>query len=933
VARVPDNAPIIGRWVGGQSISAEAYAQVFDDGRYSNDYIIGAIHVDIPLVGEIDHAVEVNLHNGAVDWNASLHRIREVEFPGVKAGEWTKGATASNSGVEDVFPVAGGVDWVILRAGWDTGQADLELLTPDGQSVTPANVDAYDHIEYVKSSVIGEAYYVVAGPAAGNWTLSIDDVTGLGDVRLEHYQHDDRPVIAMLMPDTPVVSGGAVNVEWVDVDSDSDAVISLYYDTDARGADGELIVTDLSEDDPADSYSWSTADVPPGEYYVYAVIDDGVHAPLVSYAPGRVTVTDPAAPGVPTALRSVAVVDGVVELAWQGPVGGATVDQYVVRLTDDPAGETYTRAVASMEVGVQIPDLLAGETYRVAVAAIGADGTVGPDSEPIVVSINGEAGGPEADGEWNVFASAGQVYSSKVPTGPGETVSPVALPFGATVDAEGNFQWLVPGSGATGWHEVLVHVTDAFGSVRPMRFQLLVDDQAPQWQGLAPAVEGDSPSSLRVVAPAVEDASGAVWYRLYRDGQAVSDWQLSPTFIDAGLTPDTAYSYQVLAREASPAGRLSAMTGSASGRTLAAVPTGARVSQASPTSLVLESVFSAGNPSATEVAVYMVNLDAWLSPAGMVTPSPVWQPADAWAGTVMTGLGSNARVELRLAARNQDGAETDRSEPVAARTLRENQPPAVTGLETVDGATTFVMTFSEPMMVDLKDLSLTGPAGPVDLFGASWDYVPDSTVATLTMAQALSTGWYTLELASGGAQDLAANALDGNGDGLGGDSYRRDWYLGLGGDANTDGAVDVSDLGILAGHWGTAGGAQWADGDFSGDGAVDVADLGILAGNWGANPQPAMPSANPYEPVVPGLQPAPPQPALLTGPVRSAGAGGIDVLAIRRGSAGSADAVDRSAGPGPTANPVQAAPPQGVVVLEADSLNLLDMAMGKRQAQ
>ncbi len=53
------------------------------------------------------------------------------------------------------------------------------------------------------------------------------------------------------------------------------------------------------------------------------------------------------------------------------------------------------------------------------------------------------------------------------------------------------------------------------------------------------------------------------------------------------------------------------------------------------------------------------------------------------------------------------------------------------------------------------------------------------------------------------------------------------------GDANQDGAVDVSDLGILATHYGATSGKEWAQGDFTGDGAVDVSDLGVLATHYG----------------------------------------------------------------------------------------------------
>jgi hypothetical protein len=62
------------------------------------------------------------------------------------------------------------------------------------------------------------------------------------------------------------------------------------------------------------------------------------------------------------------------------------------------------------------------------------------------------------------------------------------------------------------------------------------------------------------------------------------------------------------------------------------------------------------------------------------------------------------------------------------------------------------------------------------------------------------------------------------------------------GDANNDGAVDESDLGILEGNWNqdTILGKAWEDGDFTGDDLVNVNDLEILNANWGWRvPEPA----------------------------------------------------------------------------------------------
>jgi hypothetical protein len=72
------------------------------------------------------------------------------------------------------------------------------------------------------------------------------------------------------------------------------------------------------------------------------------------------------------------------------------------------------------------------------------------------------------------------------------------------------------------------------------------------------------------------------------------------------------------------------------------------------------------------------------------------------------------------------------------------------------------------------------------------------------------------------------------------------------GDVNADGAVDITDLGILAANWGQQSVTPWHDGDLNGDGAVNVADLGLLASNWGES----IPLADAFAALVP-------EPALL----------------------------------------------------------------------
>jgi len=93
---------------------------------------------------------------------------------------------------------------------------------------------------------------------------------------------------------SPGISGDTATdtftIEWLDDDPDSDAVITLYYDTDDLGNNGVEIVSGISENSPVDSYVWSTVAVVPGDYYICARIDDGVNTTEYIYSDGLVTI-------------------------------------------------------------------------------------------------------------------------------------------------------------------------------------------------------------------------------------------------------------------------------------------------------------------------------------------------------------------------------------------------------------------------------------------------------------------------------------------------------------------------------------------------------------------------------------------------------------------------------------------------------------------
>jgi hypothetical protein len=99
------------------------------------------------------------------------------------------------------------------------------------------------------------------------------------------------PKILMVTPEIGVEKAHKnYTLQWVDSDSDDNASISLYYDKDPGGYDGILIVSGLDEDEENDTFIWDTSNIPSGEYYLFAKIEDNVNKPAYDYSDGRLII-------------------------------------------------------------------------------------------------------------------------------------------------------------------------------------------------------------------------------------------------------------------------------------------------------------------------------------------------------------------------------------------------------------------------------------------------------------------------------------------------------------------------------------------------------------------------------------------------------------------------------------------------------------------
>jgi hypothetical protein len=135
--------------------------------------------------------------------------------------------------------------------------------------------------------------------------------------------------------------------------------------------------------------------------------------------------------------------------------------------------------------------------------------------------------------------------------------------------------------------------------------------------------------------------------------------------------------------------------------------------------------------------------------------------------------------------------------------------------------------------ISVDDLELinttTGQVVPASSMSLS--YNSGLKLAIWTINQRLTDGNYVARLKASGLALPSGAALDGNGDGVGGDDYSLNFFQ-FTGDINRDRIVNNADFRILSKNFGKLG-ATWDDGDVNYDGKVNFTDFQLLESAFG----------------------------------------------------------------------------------------------------
>ncbi|MGB3263393.1 MAG: hypothetical protein WBA89_05495 [Microcoleus sp.] len=324
--KVPDisieipKSKIFGQEVGGGKINfkgqplaqAEFALNYSNDNNLSNDFVqaygklppiefFNPLNFREPIKIESEATIKVSFDGKAEAsvgkpvprTNSSLLASSQIER--VASANQLEASADRTASATQGFIVAPGTQWVILNANWDNATANtpVEIKAPNGTIFKESDFAA-NQIAIVDAltSTTTKAV-IIANPQPGTWDINLTNSAGLGTVEYSAFQDSQAPTVQVTAPSTDV-SGQNVTINYSAIDSDSTAKVSLFYDNDNQGFDGILIKGGLEEKDGAGNFVWNTQGIPTGDYYVYAMAMDENNAPVFSYAPLPIKVTESA---------------------------------------------------------------------------------------------------------------------------------------------------------------------------------------------------------------------------------------------------------------------------------------------------------------------------------------------------------------------------------------------------------------------------------------------------------------------------------------------------------------------------------------------------------------------------------------------------------------------------------------------------------------
>jgi len=317
-----------------------------------------------PKAGLTEGAEITNKASIVFDWNEPIITNETLNT----IGEPLSLTLLEPDGIDDTADKSFEINW---KDHDPIGKADIAMYyatdnTGQGGTLIESNIpvtDETDKITWNTADIPEGKYYIYAVIDDGiNPAIT---AYGRGPVTVE--RSNTPPTITITEPGGEIdAADQSFTVTWTDNDIEDNAAITLYYDTDNQGADGTLIASGISEDDDTDSYSWDTSKIPAGDYYIYAVIDDGTNDTVTGYSETPVTIYHLVPPANVTAKDTPQDNGGSIDISWQQVPNDDAITGYKIFRSETPGTYDYTsHLVALLKGSVSYTDgtVLDGQNY------------------------------------------------------------------------------------------------------------------------------------------------------------------------------------------------------------------------------------------------------------------------------------------------------------------------------------------------------------------------------------------------------------------------------------------------------------------------------------------------------------------------------------------------------------------------------------------
>ncbi len=290
---IPKSVPYIG---GAQLGSANSITHFSDDNNYSNDFTAAWGTINVQKLG-LDFSFVAGFK---IYFDGKMETIGSKNIPAVKALGSPSALPSDKSDLLTPFSYTKPIGFevgaeskrIFLSANWDnSAQNDtpVQVTMPNGTVVNEADFTANNIAVIDQLSNDRNKTLVVINPQPGVWKMNLVDSTKLGAV---HYAASiDSVVPTIEIAPININKDGLVDIEYKGLDSDSNANISFFYDTDNQEFNGIKIVEDVLENDDTAHFIWNTEGVAPGDYFIYAMIMDENNQPIFTYSPNQVKIT------------------------------------------------------------------------------------------------------------------------------------------------------------------------------------------------------------------------------------------------------------------------------------------------------------------------------------------------------------------------------------------------------------------------------------------------------------------------------------------------------------------------------------------------------------------------------------------------------------------------------------------------------------------